>query len=164
MSEGWCSLCKSPYVAAINTLIKQGKNAGEAARAMAAFDVKFDRHTFYKHKPHIEDPMTTAVERARETALAEGVPKSTRAVLERIRDLGMANALNNPEEVTVDHALKAASELNKQESKGEGVLIILAKAAMGVAQVESPAYIDGEYTDVAPRLLESDETDTSEDE
>lgn len=162
MAEGWCSLCKSPFLPAINELVKQGKNAGEAARAMSVFDVSFDRHTYYKHKTHIADGerMQTMVEKARENALTGGeTPKSTRAVLERIRDMGMANALANPEEVTVDHALKAAAELNKQESKGEGVLVILAKAAMGVAHPDVAAYIEGEYTDVTPEL-ETSETDS----
>lgn len=146
MAEGWCSLCKSPFLASINKLIRDDKNAGEAARAMAVFDVKFDRHTYYKHKEHVNngaEKMQTMVEKARARELEGEKPKTSRGVLEKIMNLGMENIIENPEIITPDHTLKAAAELQKADNKQEPFLVALAKVAMIAPPPEVQGYLDG---------------------
>jgi hypothetical protein len=74
-----------------------------------------------------------------------------------IRELGMRKAIENPEEVTVDHALKAASILQAAEKKGDNILVVLAKAVMAeppddiVGLISQGAdVVEGEYEEVSP--------------
>src|SRR5687767_6922392 len=143
--EGFCKLCASPYAAALNRLILDGKNAGECLRYTEPLGLKFQRHTWYRHKEdHLTHPLITAVAKAKKNPLI--VPKSNTGVLEAIRELGMRRAIENPEEVTVDHALKAASILQASEKKGDNILVVLAKAVM--AEAPADIYIEGEYMEV----------------
>ena len=141
---GYCKLCSSPYMDAINKLIAQGKNEGETKRTIQAIDPDFtwNRQTFYAHKDHITSPLVTHAEAARKNPVV--VPKTTKGVLEAIRDIGMQRAVDHPEEVTVDHALRAATELNRTQKSGEGWQIVLAKLVSSSAG----DYIEGEWTEV----------------
>jgi hypothetical protein len=71
-------------------------------------------------------------------------PRNNRAILEAIRDIGMQRALENPEEVKIDHALRAAKILQDAEGKQETVLVLLAKAVQGPV----PEIIEGEYREL----------------
>lgn len=149
--EGWCKLCKSPFAPALNKLIVDGKNAAEAGRLMEPFGLSFNRATFYSHKDHVTHPLLTAVEKSQKNPVI--VPKSTHAVLEAVRDIGMQRAIENPEEVTVDHALKAAGLLQQAEKKGESFMVVLAKAVqadpMEVALIGNNDTYEGEYEEVS---------------
>lgn len=145
-SAGYCKICASPYATPINKLLADGKNSTEIATQMEPFGFDFTRKTLSIHKKHITSPKQTLVERAAANPVI--VPKSNRAVLEAIRDLGMANALQYPEQVTVDHALKAAGELQRAETKGETVQVILAKVVMQQLAPDVTGYIEGEYTEL----------------
>lgn len=145
--EGYCKICSSPYAAAVNKLIVDGKNAADAQRAVEPLGLTFTRHTFYKHKDdHVTHPLITAVARAKRQPLV--VPKSNAGALEMIRELGMRKAIENPDEVTVDHALKAASILQQSEKKGDNILVVLAKAVMAEPPEDIAGLIEGEYTEV----------------
>lgn len=141
---GYCKICDSPYADAINKLIAQEKNEAETKRTIQLIDSDFtwNRATFYAHKGHVTHPLVTHQKQAlAEPAVA---PKTTRGVLEAIRDIGMKRAIDNPEEVTVDHALRAASELNRTEKKTDDIRIVLAKIiAGGPTEV-----IEGEFEEV----------------
>lgn len=65
--------------------------------------------------------------------------------LEAIRDLGYKRAVENPEEVTIDHGLKAAQVLASQKRGGGDTIILLAKVFTGGGL---PDVIDGEYQEV----------------
>lgn len=99
----------------------------------------FAKQTFLKHKEHRQHPLLTDAEEARKT-----VPVSNRAVLEAIRDIGMKKALEDPEAVNVNHALRAAKILQDSEGKQETVLVLLAKAVQGAP----PEIITGEYKEI----------------
>lgn len=144
--EGYCKLCSSPMAPALNKLIVDGKNAADAQRTMEPLGLKFTRQTFYSHKEHVTHPLITAVEKAKRNPVV--VPKSNTGVLEAIRELGMRKAIDNPDEVTVDHALKAASILQQSEKKGDNILVVLAKSVMADVSEDIAGYIEGEYEEV----------------
>jgi hypothetical protein len=108
--------------------------------------VSFAKATFLTHKKHVTHPLMTDAEAARAAA---PLPRSNRAVLEAIRDIGMQKALDNPDAVKVDHALRAAKILQDAEGKQETLLVLLAKAVQG----NPPEIIEGTYTE----LLETSE-------
>lgn len=142
---GFCSLCKHPKVTSLNNAIKAGKGFTVVLREMEQeFGLTFAKRTFLKHKEHIEAPLLTAAENARKESLVG--PRNNRAVLEAIRDLGMQKALENPEAVKIDHALRAAKILQDAEGKQETVLVLLAKAVQGAPPALSE--IPGEYREL----------------
>lgn len=155
---GYCKICDSPWADAVNKLVEQGKNEAETKRAIQAIDptMTWNRQTFYKHAEHVTHPLVTYERKARDNPPI--VPKTTRGVLEAIRDIGMKRAIDNPEEVTVDHALRAATELNRTEKKVDGVFVILAKAISGQPQdvIEGEFYEELPETEEVPQLGNSD--------
>lgn len=136
---GYCSLCRSPHVTALNNAIDAGKGYTICLREMGDLGFTFAKQTFLKHKEHRQHPLLTDAEEARKT-----VPVSNRAVLEAIRDIGMKKALEDPEAVNVNHALRAAKILQDSEGKQETVLVLLAKAVQGAP----PEIITGEYKEI----------------
>lgn len=74
------------------------------------------------------------------------VPKTNVGVLEAIRDIGMKRAAEHPEEVTVDHALKAATALEQRKGGTDNIIVLLAKAMNSVPQLE--AEVIGEYKEL----------------
>lgn len=140
--QGYCSLCQHPKKLILNDKIAAGKGFTVALREMDEFGMSFSKTTFLTHKGHITSPLITAVEEARANPVI--APKNNRAVLEMIRDLGARKAMENPEEVTVKDALKAASILQQAEGKQENILVILAKAVMQ----PSLEIIEGDYKEL----------------
>jgi hypothetical protein len=140
---GFCSLCKHPKVLALNNAINAGKGYTICLREMEEeFGMTFAKRTFLKHKEHITAPLLTEAEKARKMSLVG--PRNNRAILEAIRDIGMQRALENPEEVKIDHALRAAKILQDAEGKQETVLVLLAKAVQGPV----PEIIEAEYKEL----------------
>jgi hypothetical protein len=140
---GYCSLCKHPKALALNNAIAAGKGYTVVSREMAEYGMKFAKTTFLTHKSHITSPLLTAAEEARKNPVI--APKSKRAVLEMIRDMGVQRAMEHPEEIGVNHALRAAKILQDAEGKQESVLIILAKSLMGPPP---PEMIEGSYMEL----------------
>ena len=140
---GWCSLCHNKKVGALNNAIANGKGFIRCAREMEAIDLKFSKGTFLRHREHSTSPLLTAAETARKNPVI--APRNNQAVLEMIRDLAAQRALENPEEVTVAHGLRAAKILQDAAGKQENVLVIFAKALMG----EPPPFmIEGEWKEI----------------
>jgi len=150
--NGYCSLCKNPKVLLLNNAIAAGKGYTVVSREMAEYDWRFSKGTYLTHRTHITSPLLTAAEEARKNPVL--TPKSNRAVLEMIRDLGVQYAMDHPEEIGVNHALRAAKILQDAEGKQENVLIILAKSVMGNPPL--PELIEGTYTE----MLTTDEEDS----
>jgi hypothetical protein len=147
---GYCKLCHSEHVSALNKLIKNGASFGQAIESMAPKGVTFSKATFYGHKGHITSPLLTAVEEARKNPVIK--PTSNRAVLEAIRDIGMNKVMEDPDSVTVNHALRAASILAEKESRQDSVLVVLAKALQGSPEVavleqQSPTMLETKTSD-----------------
>lgn len=149
---GYCSICRNPKVKVVNEVIAGGGSYTAALERATEFDWKFSKATYYSHKAHATSPLLTDAEKARKSPV---VPTSNKAVLEAIRDIGMKKALENPDSVTVNQALRAASILAEKEGRHESVLIVLAKALQGTP----PELIEGTWRDVTPPQLETQEAD-----
>lgn len=139
---GFCKLCVSPYAAALNKKIEQGANAAEAQRWAKDIDPKFtfNRATFYEHQKHITHPLIPAAEQARKNPVI--VPRTNVGALEAIRDIGMQRAVEHPDEVTVDHALKAMGILEQKKGGTDSFIVVMAKAMQEPAQLE---VVEGEW-------------------
>jgi hypothetical protein len=143
---GYCSLCQHAEVKRLNAVIEKGASYPAALTAMERFGIIFSKGTFYTHKQHITSPLSTYVDEAPKLI---GVPKNNRAVLEAIRDFGMAQAMADPTKVTVKDALRAASILAEKDTKQADITVILAKV------VQARPEIDGEFVEL-PQLEDTE--------
>lgn len=145
---GYCKICDFEGATFLNRKHAddpEGFNAKRALEFAKTLDASFTftRQTWYSHVEHITHPLVTAARAARNSPVV--VPKTTTGALEAIRDIGMKNILDHPEDVTPDHALRAASELNKKQSGTDNVLIVLAKVLSGESSSEA---IVGEWREL----------------
>jgi hypothetical protein len=144
-----CLLCNSPQVEEINRGIRNGWNSGEYARQMSKYGKPVDRQVFYNHrKKHVDGmPGTALVAVPHDDAKPLVIRKSSNSeFLETVRDVGLARVERDPEGVTLDQALKAASILEGRKSNHGDQINLLVKVVTGHA---SSAYtIEGEYTEV----------------
>lgn len=114
--------------------MKNGKNAAECERwAKDKFGFTFNRQTFYRHKEHItapEDKVVAYAERAR--ADVPVIRNATnKQFLEAVRDIGYTQAVNDPESVTLEHALKAAGLLEQSKQKSGDITLVFAQVVTG---------------------------------
>lgn len=156
MGDGYCVICHSPNLKKINDRIREGWNAAqldELARSLG--DKGWTRQTWYSHKRHYTAPvkfvndakkgLVTVDEdgNARKLAIKRG---SNQEFLETVRDIGLTKALNNPDSITIEQALKATSILEGRKA-GHGAEV---KVLIGIVTGDKPSYeiIDGEATEV----------------
>lgn len=145
---GYCKICASDLLPAINDMIKQGKNAAQIQRWTKEYNLTFARQTLYNHREHITDPKTSFVDQARKSPVIKRV--SNRDFLEAVRDAGAARAMADPDSVSVDQALKA-TQIMMQDKKGhDGLTLVLMKVMTGRIDevIDEPMLIEGEYTEV----------------
>lgn len=124
-----------------------GLNAAQALAWATQRGLTFDRKTFYTHRDHSQHPADALVTYAERAAL-QAVPTVTNdEFLTAIRNLGMQNAIQNPESVTVAHALKAVDTLERRRDSSGDLLAALAKIMLG-ARVEEVVVIEGTAQEV----------------
>lgn len=149
---GYCKVCAHDGAQFLNAAIVRAENDGKpmTAKQMLEYmrvldpDFNYDRHGFYKHKSdHLTSPLVTAVEKTRRES-PKILPKSNSEALEMVRDLGMQSAIDNPESIGVDHALRAISEMEKKSNGPEQFWVMLSRVQGG----ERPEIIVGEYAEV----------------
>lgn len=141
MKTGYCSVCRRPDIKQINKAIEAGFSYN-TVRGM--FEDPPAKATFFKHKDHVKSPLLTDAETARANPVIK--PESNKEVLEAIRDIGLKNAMDNPESITPSHALRAAQILAEKEQKTDSVKVMLAKLVTGPSQrIESAEIIEGEF-------------------
>ena len=160
---GFCKVCAHEGAKFLNAAIIRAEatkpmTAAEMLAYMRVLDPEFnyDRHGFYKHKQdHLTSPLVTAVEKTkREGQLI--LPKNNAEALEMVRDLGMKTAIDNPESIGVDHALRAISEMEKKKTGPDNFWVMLSRAQNG----EAPELIVGEFKEV-PQLETAQEAEVS---
>lgn len=101
--------------------------------------------TFFKHKAHVTSALVTDAEQARKNPVI--TPKSNKEVLEAIRDIGLRNAMENPDSITANHAIRAAAILSEKETKRDPITVILAKLVQQNAEPPMlETVIEGEYS------------------
>lgn len=80
-----------------------------------------NRQTIYSHRDHVRNPKDRLVRAVQKRTMEHGVQKqrvSEQEFLDAVIAYGQANAEADPESITIDHALKAASL--KMQSKNKG--------------------------------------------
>jgi len=127
---GYCKVCDSKAAEFLNAKVAADPKGFNAAKAQEFAlelvpDLTFTRQTWYEHVKHITHPLITHAKKAQESPAIQ--PKTNQGVLEMIRDIGMKRAMENPDEVTVDHAIKAATALEAKKLGSDNVIILLAK-------------------------------------
>lgn len=128
---GYCSICASPNAPAYVKGARDGWNAAQFNDFAAMNGEKWTRQTWYTHKKHAmtgEQLIVAAAKVQREGALTvRDIKKSSNdEFLGAIRDLGMARALNSPEDVTVADALKSVSIMEgRKEKTGDSINILV---------------------------------------
>jgi hypothetical protein len=134
---GFCKICAHEAAPRLIKAARDGLNAAQAQEIASVHGLTFNRQTWYEHRKHAQTAGQRVVQAAekvrREGALTiRDIQKhDNTTVLEAIRDLGMARALENPEDVTVDQALKAASILEQRKDRGGDQLNILVAFVTG---------------------------------
>jgi hypothetical protein len=154
---GFCKICAHPeahrFILGAREGGKSGKgwNSSEAMEAGKAYGITFSRQTWYQHLEHAqtgEMRVIQAAQKVRESSaltISDIKKTSNLDVLEAIRDLGMARALQSPDEVTVDQALKAVQIMESRKDKGGDTLNILVQFTTGQPP---PLVIEGEAREV----------------
>lgn len=132
----------------LNNKIKAEWNSTQIRNWLKAnYDISVTRQTIYTHRDeHMtrpEDKIVSAVEKAQRKELMLPRVSSNEQYLEAIRDIGYQRAVENPEEVTIEHSLRAVQIMESSSKRGGGnITILLAKVFTGG---ESPeVIIEGE--------------------
>lgn len=150
--DGFCKICNHPeahrFVKGAREGGKKGTgwNATEAIEAGEAYGLKFTRLTWYNHVAHLSSAEERIATAAKSASRAGLVPvKTTNAqFLEHIRDIGMARAMQDPDSVSLDQALKAAQILETKKEKGQDSLAILVSFTIGAPP---PVVVEGQLPD-----------------
>ena len=147
MKTGYCSVCRRADVKTINKAIEAGLSYASVRDMVPSPPAKA---TFFKHKEHVTSPLITEAEAARKSPVLK--PTSNQEVLEAIRDIGLQNAMENPERITTNHALRAAAILAEKETKHDQVTVVLAQLLQGPPPALEAEIIEGNYA-----LIETEE-------
>jgi hypothetical protein len=154
---GYCKICAHPdahvFIRGAREGGKKGSgwNAAEAQEAGQAYGLTFNRQTWYTHVEHAktgEMRLSQAAEKVKAQGLIP-VRTTSQGFLESLRDIGMAKALANPENVTIEQALKAVQILESKKDKGSDTLNVLVQF---VTNQPPPVVIEGIARDVGPAM------------
>jgi len=147
---GFCAICNSPNVAKINRKVREGWNASQLNEYVKGLgEPGWIRQTWYTHKPHAQ----TAEARVTEAKSLQVTPERAVAIrqasntdfLEAVRDIGYTKAIENPDSVTLEQALKAVSILEGRKSSAADSVKVL----VGIFTGSAPSYIiEGEAREV----------------
>ena len=116
--QGYCKLCSFAEVDAVNDRLKRGWNARQVNDFLKQYGIQVNRQTVYAHKDHITAPADKVVAAADKARMQPAIRNAT-------------TDQQNPDEITIDHALKAASILSQKKEKGTNVFLLMAKVITG---------------------------------
>lgn len=105
---------------------------------------RVSRPTIYNHREHVRNPkdrLVNAVERHRQEQGVQPATVSEEDFLQAIINVGAQRVAENPEEVTIDQALKAAQIRGNLAKKGNDINVLVAIMTEGVSQIPT---IEGE--------------------
>jgi hypothetical protein len=146
-SLGFCKVCRSSLVKEINKRLKRSDPYPSIVEWCATHNFKVTRQKLADHKQHITDPKETLVEHARRNpAIKNGV--SNDEFLQAIVDIASSRIAENPDEVTLTHALKAAQIRESRKQSQSNVLILLAQASRGRLTAPQEELIEGDWRPV----------------
>lgn len=129
---GFCKLCAWEHAPELDRGVRQGWNAAQAQEWAKKYGYTFNRQTYYAHKPHALTPEQRIVQAAEQKKKAVQIRRSSnQTFLEAVRDIGFTKAIEDPDSITIDQALKAASLLEQKERKGGDVINLLVSVSTG---------------------------------
>lgn len=130
---GYCKLCAWSHAPELDRGVRQGWNAAQAQEWAKRYGFTFNRQTYYAHKPHALSPEQRVIQAAEKKMRQTAVIRkgSNQTFLEAVRDIGFTKAIEDPDSITIDHALKAASLLEQREKKGGDVINLLVSVSTG---------------------------------
>lgn len=109
------------------------------------FGFTFGRDTWANHKAHSQTTEQRVIQ-AHQIVAADKPVKIARSTndqfLEAIRDIGMTKAVNDPDSITIDQALKATQILENRKDKGGDGLRVLINIMTGHSP--QPVIVEGE--------------------
>lgn len=130
---GYCKLCAFAEAPALNERIEKGWTPRQINDWLRPFGLQVSRDTIYKHRDHLTHPQDKVVAYAKRTQAVARRKTTTDEFLQAVQDIGFQRAQEHPEEITVDHALKAASILAQKREKGTNVFLLMAQVVTGNA-------------------------------
>ena len=138
--QGYCKICAHPDAAPrMIVAARDGLSSAKALEIARVYGLEFNRKTWYAHVEHAmtgTGRMMQAADKVREQGLLtmDQVKKtSNTGLLEALRDIGMAKAVLHPENVSIDHALKAVQIMEAKKDRGGDQLNILLQFVTGHA-------------------------------
>lgn len=154
---GYCTLCSLKDLRAADSIDKRcralkenGRNEfsySEIRLHMSELGIKpVSRATIDKHRQHVRHPkerVVTAVQRSQSAAVATPAQVGHDEFLQSLVSLGAQRIAENPGEVTVDQALKAAQIQVQREKKGQTTNVLVQLFTQGPEVV-----VEGEAREV----------------
>lgn len=107
--------------------------------------------TVYKHRTHAQHPqdrLVTAVKRTEQRALQTKPTSSPDEFLHSLVSVGQQRVIDSPDDVTIDHALRAAAELKKSKSQSDGLSALVALLTQRAAPPTVITVIEGQAEEV----------------
>lgn len=107
-----------------------------------------DPRTIYNHREHVEHPrdrVVNAIAKRRAERGVQPASSSHEEFLQSLVAIGQDRIAANPEDVTIDQALKAAQLQVQREKKGQTQNVLVQIFTQGS---EEPDVIEGEVTEV----------------
>lgn len=125
---GYCMICAWAGVKVLNVLLNNGSTIPAALAYARGQGFGCSRRTMASHKPHALTPENAVIQLAEQGRRALTIRKSsTVGFLEALRDIGYSRAIDEPDRVSLDHALKAASILEgRKDRQGDQINILVA--------------------------------------
>lgn len=146
---GYCSICDTDIVRDVNRRIREGHTMAAIMRWAETKGIVHHKTTWYRHKEHMQSGRDIVVQKAKTVREMDKMTRVTNTdFLEAVRDIGYQNAVENPDTVTLGHALKAVSIMESRKDRGRDFLLVIAQAMTGqLPQLDAPTE-EGEYEEI----------------
>lgn len=166
--KGYCKLCSSKYLADINRQLAEGWNSKEILTWVSEASkgaLTFNRQTLYAHRDNVGGHHKTAataapVSPSTPQSNEQGSPRdpgspapksSNDEFLEFIRDHGMAELRENPQQITPKMAMEAVKILEARKATQVHHLVLARVLTNQIeAKPSNPEIVVGEYTELSP--------------
>jgi hypothetical protein len=150
----WCRLCGEPWTPDLDKGIRESKwNANQVNEWLKRHGESASRELVYKHRDHVMGPQTAIIKAGANARKELTIREASNDVfLEAIRDIGYSKAIENPQSVTLDHAIKAVGILEGRKGKSGDILNLLIAVVSGHRpEIEvNGTVIEGEVRELGP--------------
>lgn len=156
-SQGFCKLCSfkdAKFQLSYDERCRANwspKNLNEWVLTQDQPGAVASKETIYNHRKHVQHPkdrIVSAVQRTQARTLDVAKPQSSPDdFLQAVVEIGARRAVENPDEITIDHALRAAQALKQGGNNAKGGLAVIIGLLTG--QSNAPAtVIDAQAVEV----------------